>query len=285
VTDQFPDPLDPYRERLLEAERLASIGQLAAGVAHEINNPVGYLQSNLRTLEEYVGALRELLQAYESMLAQHVPEQERAGMDALKKRLDADFLLEDLGALLEESRHGVSIIRDIALALRDFARTPDGRMEPVALDDLVGRALRIVQNEVKYVATLDTDLNSQAQLVCDASMISQVVLNLVVNASHAVNGNGRIVVRTGRKGDAHAWLEVEDNGCGIPESDQERIFDAFYTTKPAGKGTGLGLAMIRETVHRHGGSISVTSEPGQGSCFRVTLPLQSPERPQSSQTP
>lgn len=284
MSEPFPDSLAPYRERLLEAERLASIGQLAAGVAHEINNPVGYLQSNLRTLDEYFAALRELIQRYEELLNEHLSPERRGVIGELRSQLDADFLLDDLGSLLQESRQGVGIIRDIALALRDFARTPDGRMEPVALDELVRGALRIAHNEVKYVATLDTELQSDAQVVCDASMISQVVLNLVVNASHALDGGGRIVVRTSRDGEDRVWLEVEDDGCGIPESDQARIFEAFYTTKPAGKGTGLGLAMIRETVQRHGGSISVDSEPGRGSRFRVTLPVRPAADPETSPT-
>ena len=275
MSEHFPDSLSPYRERLMEAERLASIGQLAAGVAHEINNPVGYLQSNLRALDEYFAALRELIQEYEALLREHMPEDQQSRIQTLRKELDADYMLDDLSALLDESRQGVSIIRDIALALRDFARTPDGRMEPVQLDDLVRMALRIAHNEVKYVATLDTELQSSARLVCDASMISQVVLNLVVNASHAVEADGRIVVRTGSHWE-HAWLEVEDNRCGIPAADLERIFDAFFTTKPAGKGTGLGLAMIRDTVNRHGGRITVDSEAGRGSCFRVILPLRPP---------
>ena len=259
-------------DRLLEVERLASIGQLAAGVAHEINTPVGYLQSNLKSLSEYIAGLVELVDGCARLIETQGSAEQRAALRDLRERLDAEFIIEDIQSLLEESRSGVAIIRDITLTLRDFARAPEGRTEAVELNGLIKRALRIAENDTKYVAEIETDLSAARPVIGDTSMLSQVVLNLVMNACHALDSGGEIRVRTADAGEDRVAIEVEDTGCGIPEDRLEAIFEPFYTTKPEGKGTGLGLSMIREIVDRHHGTISVTSSVGLGTCFRVELP-------------
>ncbi len=267
--------IEALKRQLFESERLAAIGQLAAGVAHEINNPVGYVHSNLQTLQGYVGDLLRLLAAYDRVV--EGPEQpDRLGeLRALRQEMDVDFLLEDLQQLVVESQQGVGIIRDISLALRDFARSPDAQVKPRDLNAIAANTARIAYNEIKYRASMKQQLDCLQPVPCDASRLAQVVLNLLVNASHAIGESGRIRLATGND-DQWAWIEVEDNGCGMSPEVRQRLFEPFFTTKDAGKGTGLGMSLAWEIVADHGGRIEVHSEPGEGTLFRIWLPLAEP---------
>ncbi|MGY0633028.1 ATP-binding protein [Luteimonas sp. A478] len=264
------------QEKLLQSEKLASIGQLAAGVAHEINNPIGYVHSNFGSLQEYVSSLFALIDAYERALQAPDPAASRIEVEAARERLDIDFISRDLPQLLTESREGVERVTRIVRDLKDFSRA-DGEIG-WKLTDLhvsLDSTLNIVWNELRYKARLEKQYGTLPMVECLPSEISQVFLNLLLNAGHAIEEQGTVTVRTGVV-DENVWVEVVDSGAGIPESTLQRIFDPFFTTKPVGTGTGLGLSISYGIVAKHNGRIEVDSETGRGSCFRVVLPVKQP---------
>jgi signal transduction histidine kinase len=259
------EQLKMANRQLLQSEKMAAIGQLAAGVAHEINNPVGFVASNLKTL---VGYVRQLLE-----LVDHMNEWGGSELQQLKERFDYDFIREDINGLLAESADGVERVKKIIAALRDFSRSGDDTFSLADLHEGIESTLKVVNNEIKYKAEVIREYGELPPVECIAAQINQVVMNLLVNAAHAIEEFGRIVIRTGVERD-QAFIEIEDNGCGIPAHLQRQIFDPFFTTKPVGKGTGLGLALSYNIMEKHNGQISLRSAPGQGSCFRLSLPLR-----------
>jgi two-component system NtrC family sensor kinase len=267
--------LSRAQQQLVQADKLASIGQLAAGVAHEINNPIGYIFSNFSTLQTYLDQLFGMLGAYQQAEA-GLPAPAAAALGALRAQIDLDFLRDDIPALMNESREGISRVRHIVQDLKDFSRV-DANQEWVWADlhQGIDSTLNIVANEVKYKADVVKEYGDIPDIECLPLQINQVVMNLVVNAAHAIGDQrGSIAVRTGRDGDNQVWIEVADNGSGIPPDTLSRIFDPFFTTKPVGKGTGLGLSLSYGIVQKHGGRIDVDTEPGKGTRFRVHLPVR-----------
>jgi signal transduction histidine kinase len=269
------------QDQLMQSERLASIGHLAAGVAHEINNPVGYVFSNFGTLERYLGDLFRMLHAYEQAEPLLAATPAAAALAALRSEVELDYLKEDVPALMAESREGISRVRKIVQDLKDFSHVDTRReWEWADLHRGLDSTLNIVANEIKYKAEVVRQYGSLPEVQCLASELNQVFMNLLVNAAQAMNKErGTITVRTGTEGE-HVWVEVEDDGCGIPEELQCRVFDPFFTTKPVGKGTGLGLSLSYGIAQKHHGRLSLRSHPGQGSCFRMTIPIRSPEAAQ-----
>ncbi len=262
--------------QLLQSEKLASIGQLAAGVAHEINNPIGYIFSNFGTLEKYQESLFEMLTAYQGAESSHADPQTVAQLKVLRERIELEFLKEDIPILMRESKEGIDRVRNIVRDLKDFSHvdaTSDWQL--VDLTRGIDSTLNVVSNEIKYKADVVKLYGAMPQVQCLASEINQVVMNLVVNAAHAIGPErGKITIRTGSdSGSDSAWFEVSDTGSGIPAESLARIFDPFYTTKPVGKGTGLGLSLSYGIVQKHHGRIEVQTEVGIGTTFRVTLPV------------
>jgi signal transduction histidine kinase len=270
--------LEETQDQLIQSEKMASIGQIAAGVAHEINNPIGYVLSNLGTLDSYLGSVFGLLEAYMEAERQAEPRQQ-TGLDrarALRESINFEFLRSDIVALLAESRDGILRVKHIVQDLKDFSRGGmDDAWEVVNLHDALDRTLNIVRNEVKYKARIETNYGSLPDVECIPSRLHQVFLNLIVNAGQAIESSGKITVSTGT-GANEVWIRFEDTGCGIPKAHLNRIFEPFFTTKPVGQGTGLGLSVSYSIVHRHGGAIDVESEVGRGSRFTVRLPLRQP---------
>ncbi|GAB6043546.1 ATP-binding protein [Endothiovibrio diazotrophicus] len=261
--------------QLLQSEKLASIGQLAAGVAHEINNPVGYVHSNLTTLRRYTDELFGLLDRYQRLeTALPADAEGLAELRRYREEIDAAYLREDIPKLVEESLEGAQRVKGIVQDLRDFSRSDSGEWEVTDLHRHLDGTLNIAHNETKYKAEVIKEYGEIPPVRCLPSQISQVFLNLLVNAAHAIEAQGTITVRTGAEG-GRVWVEVEDSGRGIPPEDLGRIFDPFFTTKPVGSGTGLGLALSYGIVQRHRGEIEVASEVGKGSRFRVWLPVGS----------
>jgi signal transduction histidine kinase len=268
--------LNEAQERLLQSEKLASIGQLAAGVAHEINNPVGYVGANLGTLKEYLDDLFAILDAYRQ-LEELVPAEahERQRLRRLKEEREFDYLLTELPALISESQEGVSRIRKIVQDLKDFARTDKSKeWQRADLHKGLDSTLNVAYNEIKYKADVIKEYGDLPEIECLPSQLNQVFLNLMVNAAHAIGDQqrGKITLRTGHAGN-EVWVEVRDTGCGIPPENLKRIFDPFFTTKPLGVGTGLGLSLSYGIVQHHAGRIEVSSQPGQGTAFKVSLPV------------
>ncbi len=274
--DRHPAPPvgDPLQmAMLLQTEKLAAIGQLAAGVAHEINNPIGFVHSNLGSLDNYVGDLLRILDAYERATG---PDAGAAGslteVDALRRRLDLDFLRADVCALLAETREGIARVRRIVQDLKDLARP--GAEDEWQWTDLhrgLESTLNIVGNELRYKARIVREYGTLPEIECLPVQVNQVIMNLLVNAAHAIEHEGIITVRTGADASS-VWVEIGDNGAGISPEHLPLIFEPFFTTKPSGRGTGLGLALARDIVRKHGGRIEVESQVGRGTTFRVTLP-------------
>jgi two-component system, NtrC family, sensor kinase len=271
------DRLRSAQDQLLQSERLASIGQLAAGVAHEINNPIGYVFSNFGTLEAYLERLFEMLEAYEEAEPALAGSAIASRLATLRARVELDYLKQDIPMLMSESKEGLSRVRKIVQDLKDFSRV-DTHQEWVwaSLHQGIDSTLNIVANEIKYRADVRREYGALPDIECLPSELNQVFLNLLVNAAQAIGPErGLIIVRSGTAGN-EVWVEVEDDGSGIAPEHLARVFDPFFTTKPVGHGTGLGLSLAYGIVQKHRGRIDVRSEPGRGSCFRVTLPVRRP---------
>jgi signal transduction histidine kinase len=270
--------LSDAQAQLVQSEKLASIGQLAAGVAHEINNPVGYIFSNIGTLEKYLVGVFRMLAAYEECES-HLASTPAAGrLAALREELELDYLKEDIPTLMRETREGVDRVRKIVQDLKDFSHVDARReWEWADLHKGIDSTLNIVNNEIKYRADVVKKYGVLPDVLCLPSELNQVFMNLLVNAAHAVTKErGTLVVRTGAA-DGEVWVDIEDDGCGISADNLKRIFDPFFTTKPVGKGTGLGLSLSYGIVKKHGGRIDVDSEVGRGTRFRVTVPIEQPQ--------
>jgi PAS domain S-box-containing protein len=270
--------LSDMQLQLLQSEKMASIGQLASGVAHEINNPIGFVKSNLGSLAGYVDALLEIVRAYEDVEQLHGEAVEPAlqAIEQRKKDIDYAYVVEDVRKLIDESVDGVQRVSQIVLDLKNFSRTGDVSAQATDLQAGIESTINVVWNQLKYKVDVVREYASLPLVSCVASQINQVVMNLLTNAGQAISERGTITVRTGVQADT-VWFEVQDTGCGIAPDKQARIFEPFYTSKPIGQGTGLGLSISFGIVQRHGGSITVQSAPGAGSTFRVTLPIAHPQ--------
>lgn len=255
------EEVDATHRQLLQSEKLAGIGQLAAGVAHEINNPVGFVNSNLGTLGNYSQQMITLL---EKCRAGQASESDFAAADF-------DYLRRDLLELLNESREGLGRVKRIVADLKDFSRVDHAEAQEFDVNAGIESTLNVLSNELKYKATVIREFGELPPLHCIGAQLNQVAMNLLLNAAHAIAEHGTITVRTGHDA-THVWFEVADTGCGMTPEIMQHIFEPFYTTRPVGKGTGLGLTLSYDIVHKHGGEIRVSSQPGEGSCFRVSLP-------------
>lgn len=258
--------IEEAQQQLLQSEKMAAIGQLAAGVAHEINNPVGFVNSNLGSLKTYVNQLLTVISAYES--------NDPAQITEARQKADLDFLREDLPSLLSESQDGLSRVTKIVQDLKDFSRVDQADRQPSALNAALESTLNVVANEIKYKAEVVLELGEIPLVDCVPAQINQVFMNLLVNAAQAIPERGKIIVRSGLENN-HVWFEIEDTGKGMSAEIQQRIFEPFFTTKPVGQGTGLGLSISYDIiVKKHSGRMDVRSKPDQGTCFRLWLPLQ-----------
>ncbi len=274
------EELKQAQRQLLQSEKLASIGQLAAGVAHEINNPVGFISSNLQTLQGYMERLSKVFESIDQFKTAVPAKDWKAAQGAveaierMEKDLGLDFIVRDTDALLKESREGIDRIKRIVLDLRSFAREDEEVVEVVNIEEIIDNILNIVWNEIKYKADLKKQYGHIPLVKCNSRKIGQVFINLLINASQAIEGKGTIEIRT-YCDDTNACIEVSDTGRGMDEDTMKRIFDPFFTTKPVGEGTGLGLSISYDIVKDHGGDIVVHSKPGEGARFTVLLPLES----------
>lgn len=255
---------------MLQSEKMASIGQLAAGVAHEINNPIGFVNSNLGTLQRYMQDILQLLASYENSEAE-LPPATRAALAGLKQKIDIDYMRKDVGNLLFESMEGLQRVKRIVQNLKDFSHMEEQERQLANLEQGLDSTLNIIWNGLKYKADVVKEYAGIPQIECIPAQLNQVFMNLLMNAAQAIEAHGRITVRTGVDGD-DVWVEVEDTGNGIKPEHLDRVFDPFFTTKPVGSGTGLGLSLSYKIVQEHGGRIEVKSEPGKGAIFRVVLP-------------
>jgi hemerythrin-like metal-binding protein len=253
------------QSQLLQSEKMASIGQLAAGVAHEINNPIGFVNSNLGTLGHYVDDLLRF-----ATLGAATPEGQ-----ALQRQVDLDYLRGDVGDLLRESRDGLDRVRKIIADLKDFSRVDQAEWQEADLLAGLESTLNVVWHELKYKAEIVRELQPLPLVRCVPAQINQVFLNLLVNAAQAIPAQGKITLRSGQDGE-RVWIEVADDGCGMDETTRRRIFEPFFTTKPVGSGTGLGMSVSWDIVRKHDGTLDVQSAPGVGTRVRIVLPCAGP---------
>jgi signal transduction histidine kinase len=255
------------RERLLLSGRMAAVGQLAAGVAHEINNPVAYVRANLVALRQHWTHLRDLIDT----------DDEAPNADRHKKlQEEIEEILGEGLELIDESLEGVARTAAIVLGIREFSHAGSAVREPVQLNDVIEAAHRMAAPHLKHVAEIEVDYGVLPPVLCSSQEIQQVALNLLINAADAISELGRIRVSTRREGDWVRFL-VSDDGDGIDPDSLDRIFDPFYTTKGVGEGTGLGLSISYEIINRHGGEIVVDSALGKGTTFAVRLPIRGSE--------
>ncbi|UXI68092.1 ATP-binding protein [Tahibacter amnicola] len=261
--EQLNRELTDTQSQLLQSEKMASVGQLAAGVAHEINNPIAFVRSNLHTLKGYM----------ESILAGIETVRTASGGAAEVEAAELEFLREDIPSLLEESIEGATRVEKIVKDLKEFSHVDEAEWQKVDLHAGLETTLNVAAHEIKYKAEVIRDYGELPLVECLPFQINQVFLNLLVNAAHAIDSRGTITVRTGVDEDV-AWVQVVDTGRGIEPAVVHRIFEPFFTTKPVGVGTGLGLSVSYGIVQKHGGTIEVASKVGVGSIFTVRLPIR-----------
>jgi two-component system, NtrC family, sensor kinase len=266
------------------AQKLESVGRLASGVAHEINTPVQFVSDSVHFVREAIRDIGGVVGRFQT-LQQSVLDGAPATADAQAAaahaaEVDLPFLIDEVPRALDRSAEGLSRIATIVRSMKQFAHVDSPDMTAIDLNAAIRATLEIARHEYRYVADVDTELGELPPVVCHPGEINQVVLNLVVNAAHAIadankgaDKRGRITVRTRCDGE-HVEIDVVDDGCGIPEAVRHRIFDPFFTTKEVGRGTGQGLAITRSAVERHQGKLLVTSEVGKGTTFTVRLPAQ-----------
>ena len=270
--------LEDAQNKLLQSEKLASIGLLAGGVAHEMNNPIGFVNSNLGTLKHYAESLLAIIDAYEAVEAAADPR--CAGLfskaAALKAAFELEYLKDDLRQLFRESQDGLDRVRKIIQALKDFSRTDVA--ETWRLDDInqgLESTLCVVWNELKYKCEVRKEYADLPAIECVMSNLNQVFMNLLINAAHAIQDKGVVTVRSACVGD-EVWVEISDSGEGIAPEHLPHIFDPFFTTRAVGQGTGLGLSISYGIIEKHHGRIEVESELGRGARFRICLPVRQP---------
>jgi two-component system, NtrC family, sensor kinase len=263
------EELRATRAQLVQTEKLSSLGQLVAGIAHEINNPINFIYGNLDFLEEYVRSFKRLIEA--ARVAK-LDEADRRRIEELRAEVEYDYIDKDCERLLGSIRSGAERASRIVRDLRTFIHGGRSQMDPVQLTQCVETTLSLITHETKDRITIDRDYGPDLPLVLgNEGQLSQVFMNLLINAVQAINGPGTVTVRL-RAQDAGVLAEVHDTGCGISEEDQLKVFDPFFTTKAVGEGTGLGLSISYSIIDGHGGKISVQSKPGAGATFRVWLP-------------
>lgn len=270
--------LEEAHNQLLQSEKMASIGQLAAGVAHEINNPIGYINSNLSTLNKYISQLLDVVAAYESTDAFLKNNGLLTGFINLKKQeTDFEYIKEDVNDLVNESIEGIARVRQIVQDLKDFSRSEQGQNWDLSdVHTGLESTLNVANNELKYKAEVIRDYGDLPEIECVLSQLNQVFLNILVNAAQAIEERGEIRITTKTHNDT-VVIVIGDSGCGMPPDVQKRIFDPFFTTKPIGSGTGLGLSLSFGIITKHHGKINVDSTPGKGTTFTIALPVKQPD--------
>lgn len=270
--------LKENQDTLVHAEKMAGLGQVTAGVAHEINNPIGFIMNNLTMLQEYHAFIKQLVEQLIT-LKDKLPEESqsllKAELDAIANTLeqeDLDFVINDLDCVTNESISGAERVREITQALKGYAYSGE-KSTLTNINECIESTLRMVWNELKYNCTVDKSLGQLPEIECMGGQINQVFMNLFVNASHAMEGTKGLLSIATEADDKHVKIKISDNGSGIKPEHLKLIFDPFFTTKAVGQGTGLGMSICYDIIKKHGGDICVESELGEGTTFYLYLPI------------
>jgi two-component system, NtrC family, sensor kinase len=266
--------LERLQAQLVHTEKMASLGQLSAGIAHELNNPAGFVYGNMDLLQGYISELSKLFEAYDKVV---LPEDAAQLVGALKTQISYERLMGDLSSIISDCREGAQRICDVVKNLRLFSRLDEAKLKSIDLNGGIDSTLRLLSS---YFSTghivLRRDYTDLPPVNCYAGQLNQVWMNLLVNAAQAVGDQGEVTISTRVDGNS-VVVAISDTGTGIPEADLSRIFDPFFTTKPVGEGTGLGLSISYGIVERHGGTITVESKVGTGTTFTVRIPIEALE--------
>ena len=279
--DRTLSELKLTHSKMIQTEKMASIGQLSAGVAHEINNPIGFIGGNLDALADYLEDVDEILTLYQRLLEDlQTKEKDRLSEDLARQvstiteaqeRIDLPYIRADIPDLLKDCKDGTMRISGIVKDLKQFARPGDPGQTLVDINAGLRSTLNVIHNEIKYKAGVEIDLGDIDPILGYPQKLNQVFMNILINAGQSMENKGMIAVNT-RQDDSHAIISISDNGCGIEKDNLTKVFDPFYSTKDVGQGTGLGLTSAYDIVKEHGGSIEVSSRVGQGTCFTILLP-------------
>lgn len=269
---------------IVQAEKMASVGLLAAGVAHEINNPIAFINSNMSAVKNYFKKINFLYEKYGEIeaflgeLENNKASQLLEQMENFKKENKIEMIMEDLEDLADESIEGIERIKTIVKDLKTFSRIDESEYKHIDINQAIDTTLNMVKNELKYKTSVEKDYDDLPQIKCFPQKISQVFMNLLINAGQAIEEKGTIKISTRqiaegrRENDSFIEITISDTGCGIPAENLNKLFDPFFTTKPVGAGTGLGLSIVYEIIKAHDGRIEVKSEIGKGTQFIILLP-------------
>lgn len=275
--------------RVRESQRLESVGQLAAGIAHELNTPIQFVSDSVRFLADAFEDLERVRTTSDRLLESIFEDPrycaERAKIEAIKDEIDFDFLVEEIPDAVRRCEVGTERVSTIVRAMKRFSHPGSEGKSLEDVNDAIEAAVTMARSEYKYVADVEVALGVLPLVPCNVGLLNQVLLNLLVNAAHAIQDlhvergtRGRIGIASRQEGD-HVVVEVQDDGCGIPEAIRERVFEPFFTTKVIGRGTGQGLALVRNViVEAHRGAVEVESEEGRGTCIRLRLPIDRTDR-------
>lgn len=270
--------------QLLQSDKMASIGQLASGIAHEINNPIGFISSNLSTLQDYQKDTISLLYEYGKLIEKFKTTDKETGerislaerlerIVKMQSEIDIDFLLDDTPKLINECIEGTKRIKQIVVDLKDFAHPGESKLKYADINKNLDSTLNVVWNEIKYKADVKKEYSDLPLVRCYPQKLNQVFMNILVNAAQSIKDRGEIKIATLSE-DNCIKIIIRDTGCGIPPENIPKIFDPFFTTKDVGKGTGLGLNVAYNIIKKHSGSIDVKSKVGEGTSFTISIPVE-----------
>jgi len=269
------DEVKSQQRQLVQSEKLASLGTMSAGVAHEINNPLAFVFSNVNSLAHSVDEFKRYHDVVLSTTNASGDEQQQALKDlsAFIVEADLEFLFSDCGDLIDETRDGIERVKAIVAGLKAFARTDSGTMDNVDVIECLQNTLKLAHSQIKYSMEVEENLEELPIIKGYPGKLSQVFLNLIVNASQAMETSGTLTISARQLSESSIELSFQDTGTGMSQETMDSIFNPFFTTKPVGEGTGLGLSISHGIIEEHQGEITVTSEPGNGTCFTIVLPV------------
>jgi len=266
--------LQNAQAQLVQSEKMASLGQLVAGIAHEVNNPVSFIYGNMDHLTEYINDIKKVLAGFMGLKSLNLEEKQQ--IDNLVQETDLDFLLKDLDKLIKSCKNGAERTKDIVVALRSFSRLDEAALKDADIHEGIDSTLEILTHNYKNRITVHKEYGNIPKIRCYASQLNQVFMNLLANASQAIENNGDVWIKTQKKGE-NVLISIRDTGNGISEENMKKLFTPFFTTKPIGQGTGLGLGISYGIIEKHNGRIWAESKVGAGTTFNIELPLEGPK--------
>ncbi len=276
------DGLKPTQQQMVQQEKMVMIGQLTAGIAHEINNPIGFVSSNVFSLGKYCERLLIFIEAQQTALISAKPESEEVEqLQTVRNQLKIERIIRDIPDMIQETMEGVERVKSVVMALKCFSQVDHSELKLTDINQCLESTLNNAKSEMKHMTMVKRDYGELPQLLCYPQQLNHVFMNLLGNALHATNAQGEITVRSWHAQE-RIFVSFSDTGCGIPDHHLLRIFEPFFTTREAGRGTGLGLSVSNEIIKNHGGEIRVDSKVGQGSTFTVSISLERGTTPSCS---